>query len=192
MPKRVTDYRKTLLESLADPIEAAHYLEAALDDSDEMFLIALRDVAESRQMAKVAEHAGVAREALYRMLRENGNPTYKSLASVLEAAGLRLSVVPIEGLQKRQSPSARSHEKIADAKHFSNGGNNSSSALWVRIRGNQVPQAFAAGNSSTSLRIGTQSVPSASKQYLAVNEHIANNCAIAQQPWTKGECAING
>jgi probable addiction module antidote protein len=96
MPKRVTDYRKTLLDGLSDPLEAAHYLEAALEDSDEMFLVALRDVAEARQMAKVAEHAGVAREALYRMLREKGNPTYKSLASILEAVGLRLSVTPIE------------------------------------------------------------------------------------------------
>ncbi|HMF75589.1 MAG TPA: addiction module antidote protein [Bryobacteraceae bacterium] len=101
MPKRVTDYRKTLLDSLTDPVEAAHYLEAALADSDEMFLVALRDVAESRQMAKVAENAGVAREALYRMLREKGNPTYRSLASVLEAVGLRLSVTPIASAQEQ-------------------------------------------------------------------------------------------
>ena len=87
MPKRVTDYRKTLLESLSDTEEAAFYLEAALDDSNEMFLVTLRYVAESRQMSKVAEDAGVAREALYRMLSDTGNPTLSTLTSILDALG---------------------------------------------------------------------------------------------------------
>lgn len=88
MPKRVTDYRKTLLESLSDPEEAA------LEDSNEMFLVALRDVAESRQMSKVAEDAGVAREALYRMLSDTGNPTLSTLTSILDALGVRLRISP--------------------------------------------------------------------------------------------------
>ena len=58
----------------------------------ESFLVALRDVAEARQMAKVAKEAGVAREALYRMLSETGNPTLNSLCAVLKSVGLRLSV----------------------------------------------------------------------------------------------------
>lgn len=94
MPKRVTDYRKTLLESLNDPEEAAFYLEAALEDSNEMSLVALRDVAESRQMSKVAEDAGVAREALYRMLSDTGNPTLSTLTSILDALGVRLRISP--------------------------------------------------------------------------------------------------
>ncbi len=94
MPKRVTDYRKTLLESLGDPEEAAFYLEAALEHSNEMFLVALRDVAESRQMSKVAEEAGVAREALYRMLSDTGNPTLSTLTSILGALGVRLRISP--------------------------------------------------------------------------------------------------
>ncbi len=94
MPKRIRDYRQTLLESLSDPREAASYLEAALEDSNEMFLTALRDVAESRQMSKVAKEAGVAREALYRMLAESGNPTFATLTSILDVLGLRLNVAP--------------------------------------------------------------------------------------------------
>ena len=50
MPKRSTDYRKTLLEDLRNPVEAANYLNAAMEDSPEMFLTALRDVAEARQL----------------------------------------------------------------------------------------------------------------------------------------------
>lgn len=95
MPKRTTDFRDDLLADLADPQEAAHYLNAAVEDSAEMVLIALRDIAEARQMAQVAEGAGVAREALYRMLRKSGNPTYNSLMGVLNAVGLRIVFEPM-------------------------------------------------------------------------------------------------
>ena len=95
MPKRTTDFREDLLSDLADPQEAAHYLNAALEDSAEMVLVALRDIAEARQMARVADGAGVAREALYRMLRKSGNPTYNSLMGVLNAIGLRIVFEPM-------------------------------------------------------------------------------------------------
>ena len=94
MPKRTTDFRHDLLADLADPQEAAHYLNAAMEESEELFLIALRDVAEARQMARVAESAGVARESIYRMLTGNGNPTYSSLLGILRAVGLRLAIEP--------------------------------------------------------------------------------------------------
>jgi len=94
MPKRTTDFRQDLLTDLTDPQEAAHYLNAALEDSDQMALVALRDIAEARQMARVAEEAGVAREALYRMLRKSGNPTYGSFLGILNALGLRVVFEP--------------------------------------------------------------------------------------------------
>jgi probable addiction module antidote protein len=92
MPKRTGDYHSGLLEELKDPRTAAHYLNAALEDSDEMFLKALRNVAEAHQVANVAEEAGVSRESIYRMLRESGNPTYHSLVGILRAMGLKLAV----------------------------------------------------------------------------------------------------
>lgn len=92
MPKRTTDFREDLLDDLADAQEAAHYLNAAFEDSDEMFLVALRDVAEARQMAKVAEAAGVARESLYRMLTGTGNPTFSNLLGILRAVGLKITI----------------------------------------------------------------------------------------------------
>jgi probable addiction module antidote protein len=92
MPKRTRPYHDSLLEDLQEPAEAVAYLNAALADSDEMFLVALRDVAEAKQMAKVAEAAGVARESIYRMLTQKGNPTYGTLVGILAALGLRLSI----------------------------------------------------------------------------------------------------
>ena len=94
MPKRTTDFRQDLLADLVDPEEAAHYLNAAFEDSEQMALVALRDVAEARQIARVAEQAGLAREALYRMLCETGNPTYSSLLRILHALGLQIKFVP--------------------------------------------------------------------------------------------------
>ena len=55
MPKRTANYREGLLESLTDPQEASDYLQTALSDSNEEFLVALRDVAEARQMTRVAK-----------------------------------------------------------------------------------------------------------------------------------------
>ena len=96
MPKRTRDYRETLLIDLQNLTEAASYLNAALEDSDEMFLLALRDVAEARQMAKVAEAAGIARESIYRMLTEKGNPRYANFLGILRALGLKLTIEPAE------------------------------------------------------------------------------------------------
>jgi probable addiction module antidote protein len=94
MPKRTRAYRESLLEDLQDPMEAVDYLNAALEDSDEMFLMALRDVAEARQMSNVAQTAGIARESIYRALTAKGNPTYATLLGILRAVGLRLAVAP--------------------------------------------------------------------------------------------------
>ena len=94
MPKRTIDFRETLLADLADPQEAANYLNAAFEDSEQMALVALRDIAEAHQMAREAGEAGVAREALYRMLRDTGNPTYSNFVKILDAVGLRISFSP--------------------------------------------------------------------------------------------------
>jgi len=90
---RTTSYRQSLLTALEDPVEASAYLNAALDDSPQEFLKALRNVAQARQMSRVAKDAGVQRETLYRAFSEQGNPTFETLSSVLEALGMKLSIV---------------------------------------------------------------------------------------------------
>lgn len=88
-------YQESLLASLADANEAAAYLNAALEDGDrEVFLLALRNVADARLggMSKLAEASGLNRESLYRMLSEQGNPELNSLSKVLHVLGLKLAV----------------------------------------------------------------------------------------------------
>lgn len=77
-------YQDELLEALADPEEAVAYLNAALEEADmpEVFLLALRNVAEAQGIGQVAEKAKLNRENLYRMLSEKGNPQLNSLTAL--------------------------------------------------------------------------------------------------------------
>jgi probable addiction module antidote protein len=89
------DYREHLDEVLEDNAETVAYLNAALVEEDpEVFLLALRDVARSRQggLAALAETAQLDREHFYQMLSENGNREFRSLKALLDALGFRLSV----------------------------------------------------------------------------------------------------
>ena len=109
MKKEVTDYKVDLHADLKDLEYSAYYLSAAITDSPEVFLLALRDVVEAQQgMARVATQAGVNRENLYKMLSEEGNPRLSSLESVLRAMGLRLA---IETEQSRASLPGRSRRQ---------------------------------------------------------------------------------
>ena len=89
-------YQRNLLEALKDPVEAAEYLNAALEDGEpEVFLLALRDVVDSYGgMGKLSATTSLNRENLYRMLSTKGNPEFFSLSTVLNAVGFRLAVEP--------------------------------------------------------------------------------------------------
>jgi len=88
-------YKADLLVDLKSLEYCAKYLRAAIADSVEAFLVALRDVAEAQQgMTKLASAAGVNRENLYRMLSGRGNPRLDNLKAVLDAIGLQIEFVP--------------------------------------------------------------------------------------------------
>ena len=92
--KKVTEpYEKGLKEDLADPVEAAEYLNAALEDgSREVFLMALKDVANAKGISEIARLTNLNRENLYKILSTKGNPKLTSLNSVLHSVGLKLAV----------------------------------------------------------------------------------------------------
>ncbi len=93
MPRRSRKYEIGLAERLKDRRYAVNYLNAAAEDSDESFLLALRDVAEAQKgMTRVSTDARVNRENLYRMLSKVGNPRYDSLRSVLKALRLKFRI----------------------------------------------------------------------------------------------------
>ena len=98
MPKRTKKYEVSLAEALKNPTEAAAYLNVHLeedeDDAEELFLLALRDIAKAYGISKVSEKAELGRESLYKTLSESGNPKLKTLKALLDSFGLRLAVEP--------------------------------------------------------------------------------------------------
>lgn len=94
--RRKRDYRADLLADLRrDPAYAAQYLSAAKKDSNEAFLVALRDVAEARLgVARTARTARINRENLYRTLSAAGNPTLSTLDAVLKVLGFEIDFRP--------------------------------------------------------------------------------------------------
>ncbi len=105
MPKRTKKYEESLMESLQNPEEAAAYLNAHLDeeDSEEMFLLALRDVAKAHGFSEVAEQADLGRESLYKALSKDGNPKLSTLKSLLKVMGLKLAIETDESDEKEAS-----------------------------------------------------------------------------------------
>lgn len=89
-------YEQELYKDLSSDREGAvEYLNASLEDPHELelFLIALRHVAEAWGFGHLAEVTGLNRESLYKMLSEKGNPRLSSLTTLLDGMGLRLAVV---------------------------------------------------------------------------------------------------
>ncbi len=93
MDKITEKYETGLKAALMNPDEAAMYLDAALEENNqEIFLLALRDIAEAHGFSKVAQDTLLNRENLYRMLSSTGNPQLSSLITLLRSLGLRLAV----------------------------------------------------------------------------------------------------
>lgn len=92
--KTSKSYQEELIASLKDPKEATAYINAALEEKDapEVFLLALKNVAEAFGFSKLAKKTHLNRENLYRMLSEKGNPEFSSLNALLNGLGLRLYV----------------------------------------------------------------------------------------------------
>jgi probable addiction module antidote protein len=91
-------------EVLTSPERIAAYLEVALEDDDpEVLKVALGNIARAKGMAEIAKKAGIRRTSLYRALSPEGNPEFATVAGVLKALGLRLSVTQ-EGTTRRRAP----------------------------------------------------------------------------------------
>jgi probable addiction module antidote protein len=92
-------------EHLRSEAEVAAYIEAMLEDGDARAVpVALRTVADAvGGMTALADKTGLSRETLYRTLSERGNPRLDTLAAILAAFGLRLTVRPAHKSRARRS-----------------------------------------------------------------------------------------
>lgn len=105
----VSHHDREVEELRADREFALEYLKLALeslDNPDERgaSLLMLRAVAEAYGgLAAIARQAGISRESLYRSLSPKGNPTFKTLTAIVNAMGLRLSVVEKKPAAKKRT-----------------------------------------------------------------------------------------
>ena len=80
-------------EILRSKEDIAAYLDAVLEDGDpELLKAALGDIARSKGMTELARASGLGRTNLYKALSAGGNPEFATVAKVLRALGLRLTV----------------------------------------------------------------------------------------------------
>lgn len=76
------------------PDVIADYLSAAAEDANpDVFIAALGDVARARGMAHVAKDSGLGRESLYKALSTGAHPRYETISTVIQALGLKISIV---------------------------------------------------------------------------------------------------
>ncbi|KEQ19221.1 addiction module antitoxin [Endozoicomonas numazuensis] len=80
-------------EYLDSPEAIEAFLAEAFTTEDPSYIAkAIGVAARAEGMAKVAKKAGLSREQLYRSFSEKGNPTLKTIISVMQALGLHLKL----------------------------------------------------------------------------------------------------
>lgn len=95
---RYRDYHEELIEYLKEHNEAVAYLNAAWEESlngdeesQKLFLLALRNVAEAQGgLGTLAKKVHIRREQLYRILSPSGNPGLRIVRALLVALGVSL------------------------------------------------------------------------------------------------------
>ncbi|MDR1175035.1 MAG: putative addiction module antidote protein [Treponema sp.] len=82
---------------MADDIETKEdvyaFLEAAFEKNNlETLLDVLGAIARSKGMAAIARETGLNRESLYKSFSREGNPSFDTVAKVLDTLGFQLSI----------------------------------------------------------------------------------------------------
>jgi len=88
-------HRWDAADHLKDATDCAAYLQAIMEEDgadEKLIAAALGDIARARGMMQVARDSGLAREALYRALSADGNPSFATVLKVTKALGLKLTV----------------------------------------------------------------------------------------------------
>jgi len=77
--------------------DIAAYLEAAMElgnDDPAYITRVLATIARARNIAKLAERAGMSRQGLYKVLSPEGKPSFATVAKLAKALDLKLHLTP--------------------------------------------------------------------------------------------------
>lgn len=71
--------------------------EPAEDGDDIGYLMrAIGQVAKAQGVGNVSDHAGLARSAIYKIIKEDSNPSFKNIVKILQALNLKFNIERIE------------------------------------------------------------------------------------------------
>ena len=101
---------------LTDEEMIAEYLTAAAEDeSPDVLLRALAEVAKARGMTQVARDAGLGRESLYKALAPGSHPRFETINAILRAVGVSI-VARAAKIVKVKKTGSKTGSKTAAAK----------------------------------------------------------------------------
>ena len=84
-----------LAYELRKPDFASEFILAAIEENDPQYLKeALLQVVKAQGVSKVSDISEINRQAIYKMLSPEGNPTLYNLYALLDAVGLEFTVKP--------------------------------------------------------------------------------------------------
>lgn len=96
MKKKLDGFDNIVIEQLKDPGFATEYLrenwEYQGSDKLELLLQALHRIALARGITNIARKSGVSRRNLYKVFSGTGNPSAKTLLSLMTALNVKLSI----------------------------------------------------------------------------------------------------
>ncbi|WP_417331407.1 addiction module antidote protein [Halomonas cupida] len=93
MSERIHEYDPA--DALTSEEAVAAFLTDALEIGDAAFVArAMGVVARARGMTELARETGLSREQLYRTFSGQGNPTLKTMLTVMRALGVDMAVHP--------------------------------------------------------------------------------------------------
>lgn len=105
------NFDELLLSELKDPEFASLFMAEVIGDKDldpKYLRSALHKVVTANGFATIAERSGIGRTALYKMLAEDGNPSFTNVIIIAEACGLTLNFVAHQKVKHRaESPRKR-------------------------------------------------------------------------------------
>ena len=82
-------------EYLSNPENIATFMADALETGDPAYVAkAMGVVARAKGMTELARETGLSREQLYRSFSAQGNPTLKTVFTVMKALGIDITVRP--------------------------------------------------------------------------------------------------
>jgi len=93
MKKKITVSDWNLADEIETKEDVIGILEAALEENDTALLFsAIGDIARSKGMTQLAKELNIDRKGLYKALAQDGNPSFNTVAKVLDNLGYQLSV----------------------------------------------------------------------------------------------------